>query len=62
MALAGAAPWVLAQYGIVLHGLALGAAEWQWLALLASGGLLASAVPGWRAYRIALADGLQARV
>jgi putative ABC transport system permease protein len=62
LALAGAAPWVLAQYGIVLHGLSLGPAEWQWLALLATGGLLASAVPGWRAYRIALADGLQARV
>jgi putative ABC transport system permease protein len=62
LALAGLAPWVLSTYGIVLHGLSLGAHEWQWLALLAAGGLLASAVPGWRAYRIALADGLQARV
>jgi putative ABC transport system permease protein len=62
LALALAGPWVLAQYGIVLRPLALGAAELQWLALLAAGGLLASAVPGWRAYRIALADGLQARV
>lgn len=57
-----AGPWVLAQYGIVLRPLVLGPAEWQWLGLLAAGGLLASAVPGWRAYRIALADGLQARV
>ena len=62
LALAGLAPWVLSTYGIVLHGLSLGANELQWLALLAAGGLLASAVPGWRAYRIALADGLQARV
>lgn len=57
-----AAPWVLAQYGIVLRPLVLGAAEWQWLALLGAGGLLASAVPGWRAYRLSLADGLQARL
>jgi putative ABC transport system permease protein len=62
LALAGLAPWVLSTYGVVLHGLSLGAKEWSWLALLAAGGLLASAVPGWRAYRIALADGLQARV
>ena len=60
--LAGAAPAVLRQFGIVLHPLHLGAAEWQWIGLLAAGGLRASAVPGWRAYRIALADGLQARV
>lgn len=57
----GAAPWVLDAYGIVLRPLRLGAAEWQWLGLLAAGGLAASAVPGWRAYRIALVDGLQAR-
>lgn len=57
-----AAPWVLAQYGIVLRPLVLGPAEWQWLGMLAAGGLLASAVPGWRAYRLSLADGLQARL
>jgi putative ABC transport system permease protein len=39
--------------------LQIGMAELQWLALLAAGGLLASLLPGWRAYRIALADGLQ---
>lgn len=60
--LVAAAPWVLAQYGLVLRPLALGANEWPWLALLAAGGLLASAVPGWRAYRLSLADGLQARL
>lgn len=57
-----AAPWVLAQYGIVLRPLVLGAGELQWLALLLAGGWLASLVPGWRAYRVALADGLQPRV
>jgi putative ABC transport system permease protein len=57
--LALAAPWVLAHHGIVLQPLQIGMAELQWLALLAAGGLLASLLPGWRAYRIALADGLQ---
>jgi putative ABC transport system permease protein len=59
--LVAAAPAVLQGFGIVLHPLQLGADEWRWLALLAAGGLLASAVPGWRAYRLSLADGLQAR-
>jgi putative ABC transport system permease protein len=58
----GAAPAVLSAHGIVLSPLRLGADEWRWLGLLAAGGALASAVPGWRAYRMALADGLQARV
>ncbi len=62
LVLALAGPAVLAQFGVVLQPLQLGATEWQWLALLGAGGLLASAVPGWRAYRIALADGLQASV
>jgi putative ABC transport system permease protein len=57
-----AAPAVLSAYGIVLSPLQLGAQEWRWLGLLAAGGALASAVPGWRAYRMALVDGLQARV
>jgi len=62
LGLAAAAPWVLEHYGVLLHPLRLGAAEGAWLALLLAGGLLASLVPGWRAYRIALADGLQPRV
>jgi putative ABC transport system permease protein len=62
LALAAAAPWALAEHGIVLRPLALGAAEARWIALLLAGGVLASAVPGWRAYRIALADGLQPRL
>jgi putative ABC transport system permease protein len=62
LALAAAAPWALAEHGIVLRPLAPGAAEARWIALLLAGGVLASAVPGWRAYRIALADGLQPRL
>ena len=62
MLLWAAAPAVLSAYGIVLSPLQLGLGEWRWLGLLAAGGALASAIPGWRAYRIALADGLQARV
>ena len=57
-----AAPWALNALGLVLQPLTLGMAESTWLAVLGAAGLLASAVPGWRAYRIALADGLQARV
>jgi putative ABC transport system permease protein len=62
LGLTAAAPWALAHYGVVLHPLRLGAPETLWVALLLAGGLLASLVPGWRAYRIALADGLQPRV
>ncbi len=62
VALAAAAPWALAEHGIVLQPFALGAGEARWLALVLAGGALASAVPGWRAYRIALADGLTPRL
>ena len=62
LGLTAAAPWVLAHYGVVLHPLRLGVPEALWVALLLAGGWLASLVPGWRAYRIALADGLQPRV
>lgn len=60
--LAVAAPWALAHAGVALRPLAFGPSEAGWLALLLAGGVLASAVPGWRAYRIALADGLQPRL
>ncbi len=62
LAWALAAPWALNTLGLVLQPLSLGVAEWAWLGVLGAAGLLASAIPGWRAYRIALAEGLQARV
>ena len=55
-------PWVQAQFGIGLRLLPPGVAEWQLMAAVLAGGLLASLVPGWRAYRLSLADGLTPRI
>ena len=60
VALAGG--WVQSQFGITLQWLAPGQAEWQLMAAVLAGGLLASLVPGWRAYRLSLADGLSPRI
>jgi putative ABC transport system permease protein len=58
-ALAG---WVQSHYGLNLRLQMPGAAEWQMLGLLLGAGWLASLLPGWRAYRLALADGLSPRI
>ncbi len=50
--------WVQGQFGITLRLLPPGIAEWQLMGAVLAGGLLASLVPGWRAYRLSLADGL----
>ena len=55
-------PWVQGQFGIALRLQAPGGAEWAWLAALLAGGFVASLVPGWRAYRLSLADGLSPRL
>ena len=55
-------PWVQAQFGIALRLQPPGSAEWAWLAALLAGGFAASLVPGWRAYRLSLADGLSPRI
>jgi putative ABC transport system permease protein len=54
-------PWVQSHYGITLRLQAPGTAEWQLMAAVLAGGWLASLVPGWRAYRLSLADGLSPR-
>ncbi len=54
--------WVQGRFGIGLQLLPPGAAEWQLMAAVLAGGLLASLVPGWRAYRLSLADGLSPRI
>lgn len=59
VALAG--PWVQSHFGIGLQLVTPGAAEWTLMATVLAGGLLASLVPGWRAYRLSLADGLSPR-
>jgi putative ABC transport system permease protein len=54
--------WVQDRFGLVLRLLPPGNAEWQLMAAVLAGGLLASLVPGWRAYRLSLADGLSPRL
>ncbi len=59
VALAG--PWVQARFGIGLQGGLPGGGEWALLGAVLAAGMLASLVPGWRAYRLSLADGLSPR-
>jgi putative ABC transport system permease protein len=54
--------WAAAQFGVALHLQAPSSAEWALLASVLAAGSLASLVPGWRAYRLSLADGLSPRV
>ncbi|WP_341890221.1 ABC transporter permease [Variovorax sp. YR752] len=59
IALAG--PWVQSHYGITLNLSAPSASQWQMLGAVLGAGIAASLVPGWRAYRMSLADGLAPR-
>jgi putative ABC transport system permease protein len=59
IALAG--PWVQSRYGIALNLSAPSASQWQMLGAVLGAGIAASLVPGWRAYRLSLADGLAPR-
>ena len=54
-------PWLQAEFGLAVHP---GPTSMQWILLagLLLAGWLASLLPGWRAYRLSLADGLQPRV
>jgi putative ABC transport system permease protein len=56
-----AGPWIQGRFGIALKLSAPTAAQWSVLACIMAAGLLASLVPGWRAYRLSLADGLSPR-
>ncbi|MEW5788858.1 MAG: ABC transporter permease [Pseudomonadota bacterium] len=55
------APWVQAHYGLVLGHTPPGLAELRLLGWVLGVGLAASLFPGWRAYRLSLADGLTPR-
>ncbi len=57
-----AGPWVQSRFGITLHLVAPTLSQWMLLAAIIASGLLASLVPGWRAYRLSLADGLSPKV
>ena len=54
--------WAAAQFGVVLHLQAPSSAEWALMGSVLAAGSLASLVPGWRAYRLSLVDGLSPRV
>ena len=57
-----AAPWLMRAYGIQIQPLALSASGLGSLFAIWTTGLAASLLPGWRAYRLSLADGLQPRL
>jgi len=61
LAVWGAGPWVQQQFGITLLASAPSAAQWGLFGAVVLAGMLASLVPGWRAYRLSLADGLSPR-
>ncbi|WP_300452392.1 ABC transporter permease [Accumulibacter sp.] len=60
-----ATPWIAAHYGIALNGLKLSGDDVTSLAALLGwillAGSVASLLPGWRAYRLSLIDGLTPR-
>jgi len=53
--------WVQARTGVDLQPWRFSAGQAYWLAALAALGVVASLLPAWRAYRIALTDGLAQR-
>jgi putative ABC transport system permease protein len=55
-------PWVQQSFGITLQPGAPTASQWALFAAVLAAGMLASLVPGWRAYRLSLADGLSPRL
>lgn len=55
------APFLQAHFGIILQWRLFAPNEWALLAAILVTGLLASLVPGWRAWRMSLADGLTPR-
>jgi putative ABC transport system permease protein len=61
LALALLAPWAQQHFGLALNAGAALATQSGLIGALVVGGWLASLVPGWRAYRLSLADGLSPR-
>jgi len=60
--LAGAAPLIQAELGLKITLGALTLWQWQLLAMVMLAGVLAGLLPGWRAWRNSLADGLSVRL
>jgi putative ABC transport system permease protein len=61
VAVLAAGPWVQQRFGITLQATAPTAEQWALFGAVLLAGMLASLVPGWRAYRLSLADGLTPR-
>ena len=59
--IASAGPVIQSRFGIGLTLSAPTLSQWGLLATVVAAGFLASLVPGWRAYRLSLADGLSPR-
>ncbi len=59
--IAVAGPWIQSRFGIALSASAPTLEQWGLLGAVVAAGFLASLVPGWRAYRLSLADGLSPR-
>ena len=57
-----AGSWLLERFGVTLSARLLSPAELELIALVLFVGLLASLVPGWRAWRMSLADGMTPRI
>ena len=55
-------PWLEAHHGLMFSARWLSATEWTLLGSVMGAAILASLVPGWRAYRYSLADGMTIRV
>jgi len=56
-----AGPWVQQRFGLSLQAGAPTPEQWGLFFAVLAAGMLASLVPGWRAYRLSLADGLSPR-
>ena len=61
LAVVASGPLLQKQFGITLLAAAPTPAQWGLFAAVLAAGMLASLVPGWRAYRLSLADGLSPR-
>jgi putative ABC transport system permease protein len=57
-AILGLGPWLQSAFGVTLQPAQPTSVQWAMLAGLLAAGLLASLLPGWRAYRLSLSDGL----